>query len=109
MKSETNLCEYNASISSIRADSESVDYYLGRPPEMTGIVPSVPRFPPVSNLTVYPYTDGLHGQEPVLPKYGELGGEKQYSTVRVVPFWTRWPILFPLEEEINSILPKPLE
>ena len=62
----------------------------------------------IINLTVYSYTDGLHGPDPVLPANGELGGGEEYSTVRVVPFWTRWPILFPLEEEINSILPKPL-
>ena len=55
------------------------------------------------NLTVYEYTDALTGPQTVP---GGTGTE--YWTARVVPFWTRWPILFPLEEEINSILPKPL-
>jgi RHS repeat-associated protein len=63
----------------------------------------------IINLTVYSYTDGLHGPEPVRPANGELGGGTEYSTARVVPFWTSWPVLFPLQEEIDSFLPKPLQ
>jgi hypothetical protein len=43
------------------------------------------------NLTVYPYTDGLSEARDVP---GGTGIE--YSTVHVVPFLTRSPILFPL-------------
>ncbi len=55
------------------------------------------------NLTVYSYTDGLSEPRPVA-----VGTGTEYWTARVVPFWPRWPVLFPLEEEINSILPNPL-
>jgi len=58
----------------------------------------------IINLTVYEYTDGLHGPTTVEPLNGEIGGGMEYSTARVVPFLTRFPILFPVEEEINSIL-----
>ncbi len=77
------------------------DFYTTPSAAKSGL--ALPRKPQLFiNLTLYPYTDGLDGPNLVTPNFGELGGGQEYSTVRKIPFATRFPVIFPLASDINS-------